>query len=174
MPSDLAAGLTSVTYPVPWVAHASALWALLNTALLVTAVRRIRALRFAAERRASVRFPLEGTVRISDVDAELQDVSLTGLRATVPAAARAPERDEEVSVILPTSAGAVVLPGVVRSARPDAGRVVLGVEFADPPTRVQAALALALFRTGITPRLVEVPPPPAGAAPVAGSYSSPG
>ena len=154
-----AAGLTPVTYPVPWVAHASALWAGLNTALLVTAVRRIRALRFATERRASVRFPLPGAVRISDVEAELQDVSLTGLRATVPAAVQGPVPGESVTVILPTSAGAVVLPGVVRSARPESGREVLGVEFDNPPARVQAALALALFRTGITPRLVETPAP---------------
>lgn len=149
--------MTTVEYPTPWVAHVAAAWALVNLLVLLAAVTRIRAMRFAADRRASVRFPLDGPVSISALDAELRDVSLTGLQAAAPISPRAPKASESVTVILPTAAGVVVLPGVVRSARQTGSTVVLGIEYVDPPARAQAALALALFRTGIAPTLVEIP-----------------
>ena len=152
------AGLTGVSYPLPWVAHGAAAWAVVNGALLFAAVRRIRSDRYAGERRASVRFALEGPVRLGSRPGRLEDVSLTGLRAVLPADA-APAAGLELEVTLPTSAGTLVLPGVVRSRTDDAeGRAHLGVEFAGAGASAQASLALALFRTGITPRLVESTP----------------
>lgn len=149
-----ALGVTGVTYPVPWVAHGAALWAVLNGALLLAAVRRIRSERFAADRRASVRFALDGPVRVADRPGRLKDASLTGLCAVL-ATGRAPRCGDAVAVQLPTSSGTVHLPGVVRTSVDGGEEVELGIEFVGATAATQAALALALFRTGITPSLVD-------------------
>jgi hypothetical protein len=63
-------------------------------------------------------------------------------------------------VTLPLAGAAATFSAVVRSARPVGDEQQAGLEFVDPPIRATAALALALFRTGITPRIV--PGTPAG------------
>jgi hypothetical protein len=76
---------------------------------------------------------------------------------------------QHVSVVLGTSTTVLQLPAVVRSVDlpapattrggllPDAdGTVQLGLEFLDVPEQTAADLALALFRTGIAPRLTPV------------------
>lgn len=143
-----------LTYALPWVAHGAAVFAVLNGALLVAAIVRIRRLRYGPERRAAVRFDLGGDVVVAGAPAALLDVSLTGLRARV-AAGDAPAVGAVVAVDLPVSAAApaVTCVATVRSTRPVDGGVLLGLEF-QPDDAAQAALALALFRTGTTPRLV--------------------
>jgi cellulose synthase/poly-beta-1,6-N-acetylglucosamine synthase-like glycosyltransferase len=80
------AGLTPVHYAVPWTAHGTAIWLVVNAAALTAAIRRIRAPRFATERRASVRFDLTGTATVNGVPAELRDASLTGASLLLPTA----------------------------------------------------------------------------------------
>ncbi len=80
------AGLTPVTYAVPWTADGAALWAVVNGGLLVAALARIRSERFATDRRSAVRVRVSGRVRLDDGVGELVDVSVGGalVRCAVP------------------------------------------------------------------------------------------
>ncbi len=80
------AGMTPVVYTVPWTAEGAALWALVNGALLVAALGRIRSERFATDRRSAVRVRVRGRVRLDECDGELVDVSVGGalVRCAVP------------------------------------------------------------------------------------------
>lgn len=154
-------GRGPVHYAVPWVAHGAAGWLLVNGVLLLAALRRTLALRYGSERRAAVRFELSGAVDVDGTPARLRDLSLTGLQVVV-AEPGAPV-GSQVRVALPLPGGALGLRATVRSARSVADGVVLGLELA-PDAAAQAALALALFRTGITPRLVRPGAPDLAAA----------
>jgi cellulose synthase (UDP-forming) len=150
-------GATPLHYPVPWTAHGAAVWLVVNGLALVTAIRRIRSPRFAAERRASVRFELSAEATVDGTPVLLRDASLTGLSLLATAGQVAPGR--EVTVQLRLSGATVDLPAVVRSVSPQAGAdlggiVQAGLEFGRMPEPTTAALALALFRTGITPQVV--------------------
>jgi cellulose synthase (UDP-forming) len=72
------AGLTDVTYPVRWAVYGAALWSLVNTILLIIAVSRIRADRFASDRRSAVRRRINGDVLVDSARAELVDISVGG------------------------------------------------------------------------------------------------
>lgn len=159
-----ALGLTPMRYPIPWVAHGAALWTVLNGALLLAALSRIRLDRFSEERRASVRFSVQGTVTVDGVLARVEDISLTGMRARVPQARVGAEWQpgRRLAVDLPTVGGQLQLTAHVRTVQlEDGGRedgsTVLGIEFAAVTAQTRASLALALFRSGVTPELVPVP-----------------
>ena len=109
---------------VPWAVHAAFVWMLVNVGLVWLAIRRIRATRYAAERRSSVRFATDIPGRVDGIETWVRDLSLTGARLEVPDAA----------VIAPTGrlvveAGGgrpIVLDGVARTtwtdrSRPDDG-----------------------------------------------------
>jgi len=157
-----AAGLTPVRYPVGWIAAGAAVWLVVNLALLVTAMRRIAAARSAAERRAGVRFEVHGHAVVNGRLARLHDLSLTGasLRVHVP-----PAPGQEIMLGLTVDGSVLQLPAVVRTARGLAERTVpghwtqIGVEFTDLSDTVAARLALSLFRTGMTTRLVDTNSP---------------
>ncbi len=156
-------GATPLHYGVPWTAHGATIWLVLNAAALATAIRRSRSPLFAAERRAGVRFDVSGEAAVDGLPARLRNVSLTGasVLAPIPTAAAG----QRVSVVLSTHAAALHLPSVIRSVGPPehtgrrarsgghGGWVQLGVEFQDVPANTTADLALALFRTGILPKL---------------------
>jgi cellulose synthase (UDP-forming) len=143
---------TPLHYGVPWVAHGAALWLALNTVLLAAAVRRITSPRYGTERRASVRFPVRGEATVDGVPARLRDLSLTGAAVTVDTLEPQPGQLTQLAFVADRTA--FELAAVVRSvaAGPGGGSVV-GLEFAEPAEEA-AALALALFRTGITPSVV--------------------
>jgi cellulose synthase (UDP-forming) len=149
-----AAGATPLHYAVPWVAGGAAVWLVVNAAALVAAIRRIRSPRYAAERRAGVRFDLSGDATVDGTPAQLREASLTGASLVLPAGGLAAGRP--VSVTLTVRGSVLTLPAVVRSLAPagDPGVAQVGVEFRDLPASTSAELALVLFRTGITPRLV--------------------
>ncbi|HEX5332142.1 MAG TPA: glycosyltransferase [Cellulomonas sp.] len=83
------AGLTPVTYDLPWVAHGAMLWVVVNTGFLVAARRRIMLQRYAGNRRDSWRFAtgdVPVTLEVAGVHAagSLSDLSLNGGRLHVP------------------------------------------------------------------------------------------
>jgi cellulose synthase (UDP-forming) len=171
-----ALGATPLHYRVPWTAHGAAVWLLLNAAAVVAAIRRIRAPEYGAERRASVRFDLACDAALDGVPARLRDVSLTGASLLAPAGSVASGRG--IVVELTANGTPLTLPAVVRTILPAAGPaawdgvrgsggeptwVQVGVEFDGMPESTVSRLALALFRTGITPQLVQCDTQPAAA-----------
>ena len=160
-----ALGATPLHYGVPWTAHAAAIWLAGNAALLVAVIRRSRSPLFGTERRAGVRFEVEGDAAVDGLPATLRNVSLAGASLLAPMPDAVP--GQRVSVVLATSISVLQLPAVVRNVdrrepgagprhtrRAPDGLVLLGVEFRDVPDNTAADLALALFRTGITPKLI--------------------
>jgi hypothetical protein len=160
-------GYTPLHYRVPWIAHGAVLWILVNTAILAFAINRIRSPRFAAERRASVRFSMDRQASLDGHPVRLKDVSLTG--ASLLARSRLAVPGQRIGVGFATSNSLLNLSAVVRSAAPgpgsslpageseaedDSGWVRLGVEFNNLSDSITAELALALFRTGLTPQVV--------------------
>ena len=137
-------GFTPVVYAIPWAVHAAFVWMVVNVGLVWLAIHRVRAARYAAERRSSVRFATDFPGRVDGVEAWVRDLSLTGARLEVPDAA----------VIAPTGrlvveAGGgrpIVLDGVARTRGPiaPAGRWS-GFEFVEGQYPARARLALALF-----------------------------
>jgi cellulose synthase (UDP-forming) len=143
-------GATPVVYEVPWAVYAAFGWLILNVALVMLAIRRIRALRYAPERRASVRFDTDLTGTLDGTPCRILDLSLTGGRLLLPGPLegflvrelRMSMGDEPISLV-----------GIVRLARPDHdGSIVAGLEFAEGQFRARARLALALFSTRVAPR----------------------
>ena len=156
---------TALHYGVPWVVHGSAIWLVGNAAVLVAAMRRIRSPLFGPERRAAVRFDVGGDATVDGRPAGLRDVSLTGASLLGPLPDARP--GQHVTIVLATAGSVVRLPAVVRSVTalapvatrlraPDDGAqlVQVRVEFWDVPADAAADLALALFRTGVAPRVV--------------------
>jgi cellulose synthase (UDP-forming) len=137
-------GFTPIVYSVPWAVHAAFVWMGVNVGLVWLAIHRIRATRFAAERRSSVRFATDFGGRVDGVEAWVRDLSLTGARLEVP----------DASVIAPDAwlvvdagpGGALELQGIARSSWTDrVGRTMVGFEFLAGQYPARARLALALF-----------------------------
>jgi len=137
-------GLTPVVYAIPWAVHAAFVWMVVNVGLVWLAIHRVRASRYAAERRSSVRFATDFPGRVDGIETWVRDLSLTGARLEVPDAA----------VIAPTGrlvveAGGgrpILLDGVARATWTDpAGRTMVGFEFVEGQYPARARLALALF-----------------------------
>ncbi len=137
-------GFTPVVYAIPWAVHAAFAWMVVNVGLVWLAIHRVRASRYAAERRSSVRFATDFSGRVDGIETWVRDLSLTGARLEVP----------DASVIAPTGrlvveAGGgrpIVLDGVARTTWTDrAGRTMVGFEFVEGQYPARARLALALF-----------------------------
>ena len=136
-------GWTPTTYEEPWAVGAALLWLVVNAALLVAAIRRVRAESFGAERRASVRFAVDLIARLDAIPCYLTDVSLTGARAVLSESTAALDGG---LLTFHLSGGRFQLPVVVRSrtARLD-GTTALGLAYDVVSARERARLALALF-----------------------------
>ena len=135
---------TPVVYAIPWAVHAAFVWMLVNVGLVWLAIHRVRASRYAAERRSSVRFATDFPGRVDGIETWVRDLSLTGARLEVP----------DAGVIAPTGrlvveAGGgrpIVLDGVARTTWTDrAGQTMVGFEFVEGQYPARARLALALF-----------------------------
>lgn len=107
-------GLFQMGYASEWAAIGAFGWLVVNAGLVWTAIRRVRSLRFAAERRSAVRFAVDGHGSIDGSPASVQDVSVGG--ALVATSTPLVERESHlVSFELP--AGTTSLWAQVRSAR---------------------------------------------------------
>jgi cellulose synthase (UDP-forming) len=142
-----AVGATGVHYAEPMAAVGAGCFAAMNLGLLVAAISRIRAARFAGERRASVRFDVALPARLSGRKAEAVDVSLTGAQIALPAM---PKRLAAHPLLRLDAGGTqVALRCHTRRVRQaEDGSVLVGVEFGAGQRGSVAALALALFGTG--------------------------
>jgi cellulose synthase (UDP-forming) len=137
-------GFTPVVYAIPWAVHAAFAWMVVNVGLVWLAIHRVRASRYAVERRSSVRFATDFHGRIDGIEASVRDLSLTGARLEVPdASVVAPSG----RLVVETGGGRpIVLDGVARTTWTDrAGRTMVGFEFVEGQYPARARLALALF-----------------------------
>jgi cellulose synthase (UDP-forming) len=147
-------GLTPTTYAVPWAVHLTFAWLVVNVLFLCGALARIQTMRFAPERRASVRFQAGFAGTVDGRPVLVGDLSLTGARLLVAAGPGVPAK----AVVGIAVAGATfALRVLVRSVRrqPD-GWLEVGTEFQDGQDPERARLALALFRTRELPGAEDV------------------
>ena len=136
-------GETPVTYAEPGAVLAAFGWMLFNVGLVCLAIVRIRSLRYAPERRASVRFDVELPALVDGLTAETRDVSTAGAKVIVGTELAA---GTEVDLSLDTDGPPVVLRAVVRSVRRNpGGGLVHGLEFRPGQHEARARLALLLF-----------------------------
>jgi len=137
-------GVTSTIYAIPWAVHAAAFWMLINVAIMWLAIRRIRADRYAPERRSSVRFATDLPGRLDGIEAWVRDISLTGARVEVPDAAAIAA---STTLVVETRDGPPLqVTGAVRARWTDTdGTTMLGFEFDDGQLAERARLALTLF-----------------------------
>ena len=71
-------GVFSIPYASQWAAAGAFFWLVINAALVWMAARRVRSLRFAAERRSAVRFAVDIAGSVDGEAASVQDVSVGG------------------------------------------------------------------------------------------------
>jgi cellulose synthase (UDP-forming) len=118
-------------------------WLVVNAGLTWLAIRRVRSLRFAAERRSAVRFAVDVPGWIDGDAATVQDVSVGG--ALVAAAAPLVERDAHlVSFELP--GGTTSLWAQIRSSRrASSGEYHYALEFEPGQYPARATLSRAVF-----------------------------
>ena len=154
-------GLTPMHYAEPGAAIGAGLFAAVNLGLLVAAISRIRAARFAGERRASVRFDVRLEATLAGRPATALDVSLTGAQVMGP---QELPRGSDVRLRLSVSGRRIMLTGRVRRCAPQPdGRFLIGLEFVEGQVRTVRRLALALFGADHVPwrgATVERPEPP--------------
>jgi hypothetical protein len=134
-----------VRYPVPGAVIGAGFFVALNLALLIAAISRIRAARFAGERRASVRFDVRLPARLSNFRCTVLDVSLTGAQVVVPAGA--PRMARRPTLRLEIEGQLVRIRCSVRRIQPQPdGATMVGLEFDATRPEPVRRLALLLFR----------------------------
>ena len=139
-----ALGLTPMHYREPGAAIGAGFFAAMNLGLLLAAISRIRASRFAGERRASVRFDTRLPATLSGRRAIALDLSLTGMQVVLP---REPKRiAARPTLRLDVEGEMITLRCISRRIRPQAdGSVMVGLEFAPGQRHAIRQLALAMF-----------------------------
>lgn len=150
-------GRTPVHYEQPGAVLAAFGWLLFNVALVCLAIGRIRSLRYAPERRASVRFESVMTAVVDGLVAEARDVSTTGARVVI--GTRLPV-GSEVALGLLVDQAPVEIRAIVRSVHhAPTGGMIHGLEFLPGQHPARAQLALSLFRRQPAPRVDRSPHP---------------
>ena len=131
-------------------------WLAFNLALVTAAIARIRAIRYGAERRASVRFPVSLPAQLDGVPCTATDLSLTGARIS----ASSPFPGEPSTLVLEAPGRAVALGCAVR-ARIDHsdGSQTVAVEFQPGQWPAIGALTHLLFNAGVGLDVIPEPVP---------------
>jgi cellulose synthase (UDP-forming) len=139
-------GRTPLHYGITAAAFAAAGWLAFNLSLVATAIARIRAIRYGAERRASVRFPVSLPAQLDGVSCTATDLSLTGARLSAPS----PFPRELLTLVLEAPGQAVALGCAVRARldHPDGSQTV-AVEFQPGQWPAIGALTHLLFNAGV-------------------------
>jgi cellulose synthase (UDP-forming) len=140
------AGRTPLHYGVRAAAFAAAGWLAFNLALVAAAIARIRSVRYGAERRASVRFPVSLPARLDGMACTATDLSLTGARISAPS----PLPREPSELVLEAPGRDVALDCTVRARfdHPDGSQTV-AVEFQPGQWPAIGALTHLLFNAGV-------------------------
>jgi cellulose synthase (UDP-forming) len=136
-------GLFDLGYASELAALGAFTWLVINAGLTWLAIRRVRSLRYAAERRSAVRFAVDVPGWIDGDAAAVQDVSVGG--ALVATAGPLVERDAHlVSFELPT--GTTSLWAQIRSSRrAESGEYHYALEFEPGQYPARGALSRAVF-----------------------------
>ena len=139
-------GAVQIGYASEWAAAGAFGWLVVNAGLVWLAMRRIRSLRFAAERRSAVRFAVDVPGWIDGRPAVVLDVSVGG--ALVALHGQIEEREAHlVTVGLP--AGTTSLWASVRSSRrAPSGEQHYALEFAPAQYAARALLTREVFAGG--------------------------
>jgi cellulose synthase (UDP-forming) len=150
------AGSTPLHYGVRAAASVAAGWLAFNLAMVTAAIARIRAIRYGAERRASVRFPVSLPAQLDGVACTARDLSLTGARVSAPS----PLPAEPSTLVLEAPGRAVALRCAVRARidHPD-GSHTMGLEFLPGQWPAIGALTHLLFNAGVGLEVVPEPVP---------------
>jgi cellulose synthase (UDP-forming) len=149
-------GLGPVHYGVPWAAIGAAFFIAVNEALLLAAIGRVRAARFAGNRRASTRLPVRVQGHIGSVRCDVLDLSVTGARVIVPDPW--PAHAERLMLRLDLGNDSVELGGVVRRRLPQgSGSTELGIAFEPGQETVIGRLAVALFHPAVPSDVAATP-----------------
>jgi cellulose synthase (UDP-forming) len=117
------AGLTPARYPLSWSIAVAVTWLGITLVLVVAAIRRIRDLRFAAERRDAHRFPSALPTTMDGTPAQLFDVSLGGAQLRVWGTGAAVGEDVLLAITVPDRDEPVPFLATVRSRRGPQHRV---------------------------------------------------
>ena len=139
------AGFTPMTYGAPAAVLGAGAFMLVNVALLIAAIRRIRSARFAGEKRAGVRFDVRLRGHLDGVLVAIHDVSLTGARLTIPRRADTSALSNEPMLTIAPPEEWVVLRSEVTRVETLGEQIELGLVFAPDQRKAVAQLALALF-----------------------------
>jgi hypothetical protein len=133
----------SIPYESEWAAAGAFVWLAVNAALVWVAARRVRSLRFAAERRSAVRFAVDIPGTVDGAAASVQDVSVGG--ALLATSEPLVERETHlVSFELP--GGTTSLWARIRSSRRAAsGEHHYALEFEPGQYPAKGALARTVF-----------------------------
>jgi cellulose synthase (UDP-forming) len=145
-------GLTFVDYGTPWAAIGAAGFMGVNLALLLAAIGRIRSSRFAGNRRAGTRLPVEVPIRLAGQAGELLDLSVTGARVRVPVPLWATVGELWLELGLPS--GRTELRVDLRRTIVVDGHAEIGLEFLGNQEPALAALVVGVFHAE-----VELPTP---------------
>ena len=144
-------GLTPTVYHELAAVFGSAFFLVLNFLLLVMAARRIRDPRFAANRRASVRFEVRLFGSFDGRRCEVEDLSATGAQVMIIDGDSTSVPDEaQLDIVLPDGTVAAVRCDVKRRLERLDG-LELGLEFAVGQREAAAVIALALLHPHETP-----------------------
>jgi cellulose synthase (UDP-forming) len=157
------AGLSPVTYDEPPAVIGSAIFAVGNFGLLLTAIRRIRDARFAGERRSSVRFDVQLPGRLNGIDCLIRDVSLTGARVELNPDALRDVQHARLAIHLPNERLSLSA-AIVR--QPFESLPQLSVRFLPGQRKVIGRLAIGLLNSDVAyaPAEAVVQPAPLRAA----------
>jgi cellulose synthase (UDP-forming) len=138
-------GLTPTVYDELPATIGAMFFMLMNFALLVMAVRRVRNEKYAGNRRGSVRFPVRLIGAFESQSCEVEDLSTTGAQILLVDGKLEPIGETgSLDLVLPDGSVARVNCEVRRRAvRPDG--VELGLEFDPADRRAAAAVALSLL-----------------------------
>jgi cellulose synthase (UDP-forming) len=141
-------GLTPTTYPARWVALVSLGWLAVTLALVLAAVRRIRDLRYGAERRDGHRFPVHLQGQVEGASAVVDDVSLGGAQVRIDGEGHLVGEAVEVTIDVTGGATPLRLAATVRSRLGAVHRL----QFADDQWRALGTLSSVAFRQTILQR----------------------
>jgi cellulose synthase (UDP-forming) len=143
------AGVTPLHYGIAWAAYGAAIWLVVNCVFLGAAALRVRAQRFADERRAAVRFDVRLDAHLDDKVVAVKDISWTGARVVVAKEVIAAGLTNG-QLCLQIGGDHLILAADVRSRRsvPEIEDEAIALEFADHQDEVRSRLALALLGAG--------------------------
>ena len=148
----------------PWPTYAAFAWLVVDVALLVYAIGRVRSIRFGGERRSSVRFETTFAGWFDGVPCRILDLSLSGARIAIGT----PAHGADHRLVLDLDGAELSFAVDVRGTRSDPVHgATIGLEFQPGQTLARADLALVLFRTSVVAaragqpvgtRVITVPP----------------